>query len=214
MRTATGSPRDEFERRFDAMPDLKKAELIGGIVYIGSPVRALAHGGPHAAAVSWLTVYRASTPGVLSFDNASVRLGLDDMPQPDTALLIDRDRGGQATISADDYIEGGPELVVEVAASSVGLDLHAKLDLYRRHGVREYLTWRVLDGAFDWRVLRDGQYELLATGADGLHRSETFPGLWLDPSALLRGDLAAVLDVLRRGVESPEHAAFVARLRG
>ena len=206
--------RDEFERRYDAMPDLKKAELIGGIVNMGSPVRALAHGGPHAAAVSWLTVYRASTPGVLSFDNASVRLGPDDMPQPDTALLIDRDRGGQASISGDDYVEGAPELVVEIVASSASYDLHDKLDVYRCHGVREYLTWRVLDRAFDWRVLRDGQYESMAADADGLHRSETFAGLWLDPSALLRGDLAAVLDVLRRGVASPDHAAFVARLRG
>ena len=88
------------------------------------------------------------------------------------------------------------------------------MDVYRRSGVREYLTWRVLDHAFDWRILRDGQYELLATGADGLYRSETFAGLWLDPSAMIRGDLAAVLEALRRGVESPEHAAFVARLRG
>ena len=213
--------RDEFERRFDAMPDLKKAELIGGIVYMGSPVRymgspvrASKHGGPHAAVITWLGSYWAATPGVLLFDNASVRLGPDDMPQPDTALLIEPARGGQASISADDYIEGGPGLVVEIAASSISHDLHTKLDLYRRHGVREYLIWRVPDHAFDWCILRDGDYELMTTGADGLYRSETFPGLWLDPSAMIRGDLAAVLEALRRGVESPEHATFVARLRG
>ena len=206
--------RDEFERRFDAMPDLKKAELIEGVVFMGSPVRALAHGTPHADAVCWLNVYRAATPGVLIVDNASVRLDPENVPQPDVALLIDRTKGGQATLSDDDYIEGSPELVVEIAASTVSHDLHDKLDVYQRSGVREYLTWRVLDGAFDWRVLREGRYESIEPDADGLFKSEVFPGLWLDPSALLRGDLAAVLETLRRGAESPEHAAFAAQLRG
>ena len=206
--------RDEFERRYDAMPDLKNAELIEGVVYMGSPVRFPQHARPHSHVVTWLGMFEAATPGVMSGDNPTARLDLDNEPQPDALLLIEPARGGQAAISDDGYIEGAPELVVEVAASSVGHDLHAKLNVYQRSGVREYLTWRVLDGAFDWRVLRDGQYELIAAGADGLLRSETFPGLWLDSSAMIRGDLAAVLEALRRGVESPEHTAFVARLRG
>ena len=137
------------------------------------------------------------------------------MPQPDVLLMIDPARGGQARISDDDYVEGAPELVVEVASSSVSFDLHAKLNVYRRNNVREYVTWRVLDRAIDWLVLRAGRYEPLPPRRPRRYlRSEAFPGLWLDPAALLRGDLAAALDALRLGLASPDHAAFAERLRG
>jgi Uma2 family endonuclease len=105
-------------------------------------------------------------------------------------------------------------LVAEVAASSASYDLHDKLDAYRRNGVQEYLVCRVLEGRIDWFVLRGGRYELIVPAEDGTLRSTVFPGLWLDPSALLRGDLAAVLTVVRRGLNTPEHAAFQAELQG
>jgi len=204
--------REEFERRYDAMPGLKKAELIEGVVYMPSPVRLRRHGQPHADLITWLGTYRALTPGVSSADNTTVRLDLDNEPQPDALLFIDPARGGQARVSDDDYVEAAPELVAEVASSSASFDLHAKLNVYRRNGVREYLVWRVLDNAFDWFAFRQGRYEPLSPAADGLLESEVFPGLWLDAAALLRGDLARVLDTVRRGMASPEHAAFVARL--
>ncbi len=128
-------------------------------------------------------------------------------------LFIDPACGGQALIDADGYIEGAPELVVEVASSSASYDLHAKLHVYRRNGVREYIVWRVLEQEIDWFVLHAGQYERLALDAEGLLRSEVFPGLWLDPTALLRGDLTTVFAVVQRGLASPEHAAFAMRLR-
>ena len=204
--------RAEFERRYEAMPHLKKAELIEGVVYVPSPVRHNAHSHPHIHLASWLGQYEASTPGVQAGDNGTVRLDLDNEPQPDALLFIDPACGGQARIGADDCIEGAPELVAEVASSSASYDLHVKLRVYRRNGVREYLVWRVLDHELDWFVLRAGQYERLPVDAEGLWRSEVFPGLWLDPAALLRGDLATVLAVVQRGLASPEHAAFVARL--
>jgi Uma2 family endonuclease len=145
-------------------------------------------------------------------DNGSVRLDLDNEPQPDALLLIDPTCGGQVRISADGIIEGAPELVAEVASSSVSYDLHAKLHVYRRNGVREYIVWRVLDQEIDWFVLRAGQYERMPVDAQGLVRSEVLPGLWLDSAALIRGDLATVLAVVQRGLASPEHAAFVTRL--
>ncbi|MGE0707428.1 MAG: Uma2 family endonuclease [Planctomycetota bacterium] len=122
-----------------------------------------------------------------------------------------RAAGGQ-TRDEDGYVAGAPELVAEVAASSVSYDLHDKLGAYRRNGVREYLVWRVLDRALDWFVLRDERYEPLAPVGDGTLRSAVFPGLWLDPRALLAGDLAAVLARLQAGLASPEHGAFRARL--
>src|SRR5208337_5501936 len=110
--------RAEFERRYDAMPELNKAELIEGEVYMPSRVRYEQHGHPHTRLVTWLGNYETDTPGVEAGDNASIRLDLDNEPQPDAFLIIRPERGGQARISEDDYIEGAPELVAEVASSS------------------------------------------------------------------------------------------------
>ena len=205
--------RGEFERRYEARPDLKKAELIEGIVHVPSPTRSGSHARPHAALVGWLFAYAASTPGVQLNDNPTIRLDLDNEPQPDAALLIDPNRGGQARVSEDDYIEGAPELVAEVAASSASYDLHDKLHVYRRNGVREYLVWRTLDRRCDWFELVEGVYRPREPDATGLVRSQVFPGLCLAADALLRGDLRAVLEAQRRGLDDRAHAAFVGRLR-
>jgi hypothetical protein len=204
--------RAEFERRYGAMPKLKKAELIEGVVYMPSPVRAEQHGNPHADLISWLGVYRASTSGVRVSDNATLRLDLDNEPQPDALMYIEPAFGGQAQIDADGYLVGGPELVAEVAASSVSIALNTKLRVYRRNGVREYIVWRVEDQAIDWFVLRQGQYEQLQRTAAGFLQSEQFPGLWLDADALMAFNLARVLEVVQQGLASPEHAVFLAQL--
>ncbi|MCL4201948.1 MAG: Uma2 family endonuclease [Pirellulaceae bacterium] len=206
--------RDEFERRYVAMPELKKAELIEGVVYISSPVRVRRHACPQAKIVGWLGNYEAKTPGVEVADNATARLDLDNEPQPDAMLYIAPELGGQVRITPDDYIESAPELVVEVASSTASYDLNTKLNVYRRSGVQEYIVWRVLDDAIDWFVLRGGLYEPQQPDERGLMRSQFFPGLWLDTIALLRGDLAATLRVLEEGLATPEHAAFAARLGG
>jgi hypothetical protein len=212
LETGDRLSRAEFERRYEAMPHLKKAELIEGVVYVPSPVPLYRHGRPHAHLIGWLVHYEAGTPGVVTGDNSTARLDLDTEPQPDGLLLIEPARGGRATITADDFIAGGPELVAEVAASSVSFDVNTKLNVYQHNAVQEYVVWRVLDREIDWFVLRDGKYERLPLDPDGLLRSVVFPGLWLDPAALVRGDLAAVLAVVQQGLASPEHAAFVARL--
>ncbi|HEV3260853.1 MAG TPA: Uma2 family endonuclease [Gemmataceae bacterium] len=213
LETGDHLTRDEFERRYGAMTHLRKAELIEGVVYVPSPVRLDQHSGPHADLITWLGVYRAATPGVRVAADSTVRLDLDNEPQPDGLLIIEPARGGRARISADDYIEGAPELVAEVAASTVSLDLNAKLRVYRRNGACEYIVWRVLDRAIDWFILRQSQYERLPLTPDGVYQSEVFPGLWLDPAALARGDLARVLQVLQQGLASPDHAAFVSKLQ-
>jgi hypothetical protein len=205
--------RAEFERRYDAMPHLKKAELLEGVVYMPPPVSFDEHGGPHFDLITWLGLYRIATPGVRGGDNASLRLDLDNEPQPDAFLLVLPAHGGQARISKDGYVEGGPELVAEVAASSVSYDLHVKLPVYRRNGVREYIVWRVWDRAIDWFILREGQYERLPLTSSGIYQSEILPGLWLDPAALIRGDLTTMGQVVQQGVASAEHAAFVSKLQ-
>jgi Uma2 family endonuclease len=206
--------RAEFERRYEAMPEIKKAELIEGEVFVSSPVRHRQHGKPHLLITSWLGAYLAATPGVDGGDNGTTRLDDSNVFQPDAYLMIEKQQGGRATISADDYVEGAPELVAEIASSSVSIDLGKKLDVYRRNGVREYLVWRVQDQQVDWLVLREGTYAPLSPATSSLLRSEAFPGLWLDVPSLLRGDLATVLARGQEGLNSAEHAAFVTAMRG
>ena len=205
--------RAEFERRYEATPGLKKAELIEGVVYTHAAVRYEGHGRQHAILSGWLAVYAASTPGVGVGDNATVRLDWDNVPQPDLLLRLSESLGGQSRVDGDGYIEGPPELVAEIVASSAAYDLHQKLDVYRRHGVREYLVWRVLDEQIDWLILREGRFDRLSPDTSGVFRSEVFPGLWLDAAALLRGEQADVLNVLNQGLASAEHAELVERLK-
>jgi Uma2 family endonuclease len=204
--------RDEFERRYEAMPHLKKAELIEGVVYVPSPVRQRDHGKPHSALGGWLFVYQARTPGLESGDNSTVRLDLNNEPQPDCLLFIKPEHGGQVRIDEHGYVNGAPDLVAEIAASSDSYDLHDKLQAYLRNRVREYIVWRVFERQIDWLVLRDARYERLSPGDDGIFRSEVFAGLWLDQAALLSGDFGKVLDVLEQGLSSAEHTEFKAAL--
>ncbi len=204
--------RFEFERRYSAMPQLKKVELIEGIVYMPAALRFRSHGQPHSWIMGWLTNYAAVTPGVLTGDAPTVRLDLDNEPQPDAVLLIDEISGGQSRLSEDDYIDGAPELVIEIAASSAAIDLHAKKTAYRRNGVQEYIVWQVLDHKLDWFYLSEGDYLSLPIDSDGMIKSQVFPGLWLAVEALLSGDLQQVLAVVQQGTRLPEHAAFVQKL--
>lgn len=205
--------REEFERRFDATPGLKKAELIDGIVHMPAAIRWDGHASPHADLMGCLVWYRWSTRGVDVGDNGSIRLALNNEPQPDAAMIIKPGFGGQVKISADDYIEGAPELVAEISASTVSIDLNKKLNIYRRSGVREYLVWRVRDRAIDWFSLRDGGYHKIPAQGDGSIHSEVFPGFWLNPAALVSGDVAAVQRTLQEGLASREHDEFVNTLR-
>lgn len=203
--------RREFERRYAAMPHLKKAELIERVVYMPSPVHAF-HAAAHSQVIGWLAVYTASTLGVKLADNATVRLDLDNVVQPDVLLRLEPVAGGRSYISADDYIEGAPELIVEIATSSAAYDLHDKLRVYRRNRVQEYAVWQVLEGRLDWWYWEEGEYVPLTPNEDGVWASQVFPGLWLDTAAMLDSDLAAVLARLQGGLASAEHAAFMARI--
>jgi Uma2 family endonuclease len=200
----------EFERRYQAMPNHQKAELIAGIVYVASPLRITQHGNPHARIMTWLGSYWAATPGVELGDNSTVQLDQYNEPQPDALLRIQT--GGQSTVNENGYVEGAPELIVEIAASTVSLDLHQKLEVYQLHQVQEYLVWRVEDDQLDWFQLKQGKYLKLQPDIEGILYSQMFPGLWLDQNALLTGNLAKVLRVLQKGLASGEHQSFVEKL--
>ena len=182
--------RREFEQRYSARSDIKKAELIEGVVHMPSPVHFAGHAEPHLAILTWMGTYCAFTPGVRAADNATIRLDLDNEPQPDALLRIEPQAGGRSRLSEDDYVEGAPELIVEIAASSAAYDLHDKLRAYRRNGVQEYLVWRVYEKQLDWFVLIEDEYRPLTPDNFGLIHSRVFPALRLAVEELLARDVA------------------------
>ena len=205
--------RIEFERRYDAMPHLKKAELINGVVYMpAAAIRFEQHGAPHFDLISWMGLYRTGTPGIRGGDNSSLRLDMLNEPQPDAFLLILKEFGGQARIDKEGYVTFGPELIGEVTASTASYDLHDKLKVYQRHRVQEYIVWRVVDQEIDWFRLQGQRYVPLVPNA-AVFRSQVLPGLWLHARALIEGDMVRVARVAQKGLASTEHKAFVEKLR-
>jgi Uma2 family endonuclease len=202
----------EFMRRYATMPEVKKAELIEGIVYMPSPVRVDVHGQPDNLIQTWLGTYAFETPGVEATANSTLKLDVDNVLQPDAALRILEEYGGASHLDEKGYLAGPPELIVEIAASSSSIDLHDKLQAYRRNGVKEYLIWRTTEQGFDWFVLAEGNYQAQRPDAKGLCHSVTFPGLILNVPALLGRNGAAVLASLNAGLKSKAHQSFVAEL--
>jgi Uma2 family endonuclease len=205
--------RVEFERRYQLMPNVKKAELVEGVVYMASPLRFESHAEPHADLMIWLGTYKVMTTGVRLGDNPTVRLDLDNEPQPDAVLLLDARLGGQTDLDEEGYIEGAPELVAEIAASSATIDLGDKKRVYRRNGVQEYLVWQVFEQRIDWFRLQNGEYVSLLPNDAGIISSQVFPGLWLNQTAMVQGEMPQVLATLQQGFSSEEYRSFVQRLQ-
>jgi Uma2 family endonuclease len=213
LRTGDRLTRDEFERRYAATPGNIKAELVRGVVYVmGPPVSDEGHSNPHGRFVTWLGTYEAFTRGTHLGDNGTIRLNGENELQPDTFLQISPSHGGRCRASQDDFIEGAPELIAEVAASSASYDLHDKFEIYEQAGVQEYIVWRTWDRVIEWFQLQGGKFVRLAPDETGIIKSQVFPGLWLDVAALVAGQPSQVLTVLQQGLASAEHQSFVKRL--
>lgn len=144
----------------------------------------------------WLTHYVAYADGVEHFPNTTFIVDQDNTVQPDSILCSMPREGGTVWFSPHKYLCGSPELVCEIATSSVSIDLHGKFHLYRRTGVREYLVWRTHENLFDRFVNEDGNFVAQPPNAAGLLSSRTFPGLVLDVKSLLARNRAGVLKAL------------------
>jgi Uma2 family endonuclease len=199
-----------FHERYEAMPPGTRAELIDGVVFMPSPLGP-GHGRAHTPASYWLVHYAGETPGVEALDNTSTALGPRSEPQPDLMLRILPEFGGR-TQTDRRFVRGVPELIVEVAHTTRYTDLGPKLDDYERACVLEYVVRAIEPDEVIWHVLQEGRLVAVPPDADGLYRSRVFPGLWLDPQALLACDPRRLREVVDQGVATPEHAAFVARL--
>jgi len=185
----------EFLRRYDRMPQVKKAELIEGVVYMGSPV-SVHHAKPDGVIQAWLVTYASRHPETEALTNSTVILDAENTVQPDALLRRLPEHGGLTRVNEDGYLTGPPELIVEVAASSASIDLRDKRRAYCRNGVREYLVWVVSEGRVEWFILEDDEYVPQQPDAPGLLHSRVFPGLRLPVASLLACDTAKVLAAL------------------
>ncbi|MFT3880938.1 MAG: Uma2 family endonuclease [Gemmatales bacterium] len=199
----------EFHRLY-SQSSIHKAELIDGIVHVASSVQADNHSYQHNKLAGWLMLYEAATPGVRASNNSTVILDDENEVQPDELLMIQSPMG-QASMNNKGYLTSAPEFVAEVAASSAHIDLHSKLKLYERHGVKEYLVWNTGGQEIRWFIRKGSRFVKLAA-QQGILRSRVFPGLWLNEPAMLAFDLATVIATLQEGLQSKEHATFVKML--
>jgi hypothetical protein len=199
-----------FHLRYEVMPPGTRAELINGVVFMPDPF-GIEHGRAIVPVTVWLAYYAEQARVLDATRNATTILGPKNELQPDLSLLIPPEFGGQVRIETE-WLLGPPELVAEVAESTRYIDLGPKFDEYERAGVREYVVRALDPDAMYWFVRRNGRFEELEPGPDGIYRSEVFPGLWLDPQALIRSDGRRLRAVIDLGCATPEHAAFVARL--
>jgi Uma2 family endonuclease len=197
---------EEFHRLYEGAPEDFKAELIGGTVYVASPLK-LGHGEPHLLLGVLLVMYTSRTPGVQASDNTTVLLGDKAEPQPDLLLRILPEFGGQSSTTNDDYVKGAPEFIVEIAHSSQAVDLHDKKDDYARYGVREYIVVCIKEQQLRWFDLAAGKE--MEPDEGGIFQVQMFPGLWINCPALLAQDYSGLMKTLEEGLAAPEHAAFV-----
>ena len=201
-----------FHKLYEAAPEGFRAELIGGIVHLPSPV-GMRHGRPHLVLGAWLAQYSAETDGTEAFIDITAIMSGDDEPQPDVSIIITPEAGGQTTVSEGDYLTGAPELAVEIAHTTTLLDLHAKKQMYEKHGVREYIVIETKRRTIHWFIRRDEKFVPLKLGGDGVLKSRIFPGLWLEPAAVFERSAKRLLTVLQLGFATPEYAKFAAKLQ-
>jgi Uma2 family endonuclease len=199
-----------FHERYEAMPSHVRAELIGGIVNMPSPQKRR-HSVADPRLTVWLDDYAAETPGTELLSNATYILGPESERQPDASLVLAPEFGGRTWVDDEDYVHGPAELVAENSDATESIDLSAKKLDYERAAVQEYIVVALRQKKIFWFVRRRGKFKEI-TIKDGILRSQIFPGLWLDPDALLRRDRRALRAVLQQGLASPEHTSFVKKL--
>lgn len=203
---------EEFHRRYEAMPELRNAHLIDGVVHMSSPASFERHGRPHSEIHGWLYLYSRFLPGVRLADNTSLRVDDLNEPQPDLMLFLDADNGGRCWIDERGFVHGVPELIVEVSGSSSRLDGSLKRELYDRIGVAEYIVWHTVERRVEWLGQNDGVFREMPADKDGVIKSDIFPGLWLHVPSLLAGDVPLLTSHLEAGLASAEHKDFARRL--
>ncbi|MFT3878951.1 MAG: Uma2 family endonuclease [Gemmatales bacterium] len=200
--------RETFHRLYEASPELKRVQLIEGIVHMPSPMRFVQHANPQTCINGWLFCYSSQTPGVRNGGSATLKIDTENEFEPDGMLFYDQ---GQLVIADDGYLEGVPELVVEVSASTISVDSKEKFRVYEKQGVKEYLLWNTQADTITWFARNKNKFVAMKPNRAGIIQSKTFPGLWLDVAAMLEGDLTQVMKTLNEGLTSGPHVKYVKR---
>ena len=201
-----------FHALYEKTPHGFKAELIGGVVHMASPV-SKPHGRTHRRLCRWLDGYVDETPGVEGYDNTTNIQGEKSEPQPDLTLIVEPEYGGLTGEDSKGCIVGPAELVIEIAHSSVSIDRHAKFRDYERVGVREYMIVITKSERIEWYGRGKKGFESISPEGDGTVRSRVFPGLWLDPAGIFARSSKRLLAVLNEGLATEELAKFAAKLQ-
>lgn len=202
--------RAEFLRRYGQYPETKKAELVEGVVIVGSPVHKQ-HSIPHFRFSTVLGVYCAGTPGILAGDNQSVILDQENELQPDLCVWVSEERRAKSEESEKGPLIGAPDLVVEVAASSASQELHSKLNVYLRSRVREYLVLLAYERETRFFRLVDGEFRAVQPDDAGVFRSQVLPGFRFRSDWFWQGRISELLELAREGLASQEHRDFAAK---
>jgi Uma2 family endonuclease len=200
-----------FHALYEAMPADFHAELINGVVYLRG-CHTASHGRSLVSLGSMLDIFDDATPGTKGLIKITNILGPISEPEPDGCLLILPEYGGQTWCDADDFVNGAPDWVAEISDGTEAVDLGVKKQDYENAGVREYMVAVLKTRSVFWFVQRSGKLKERSAAPDGIFRSEAVPGFWVDPDAFLNHARTRLLTILRQGLASPEHAAFVAKL--
>ena len=185
------------------------ADLVGGVVHLWIRV-TVSHGQMSATLNGGIGLSRVGLTGIHGGVRTTTVLGDDSEVQPDATLRFPI--GGTSAVNDDDYLVGCPELVCDVVDTADAHALTARRADDERYGATEVVMVTVREPRVLWLVGEGDRLTERSPDADGVYRSGVFPGLWLDPAALLAEDMQRLLDVLRQGLATPEHAAFAASL--
>jgi hypothetical protein len=202
-----------FHDLYERTPFRFRAELVDGIVYLKIPKPVRLRRRPRLSLSVWLGAYEAETEGVQIAMHATNILIDRNETHPYQTVIVDPALGGRTSINADDFVEGGAELLVEIAERSCSLPYHKKFEQYQKANVREYIIVNLESRNFNWFTNTANGFQPIKPNADGIMKSRVLPGLWLDREATLNDNNKRVRAVLDSGLASPEHAKFVTKLQ-
>jgi Uma2 family endonuclease len=183
-----------FEKFYEIVEENVKADLLDGKIIRDSPAIPR-----HSHVVTRLG--RLIGDFAEKFDigevfgaTASVRLSKYQGPEPDVFFI----RKSRLRIMGEKYIDGPPDLCVEVISkSSRKIDRGRKFVLYAEHGVKEYWIVDPLRNTVEFYENHDGAWVEIKPDERGRLHSKVLPGFWFNPKWLSKDLLPPVSEMLQ-----------------
>ena len=166
-----------FEEYLDSLTEESKGDLFDGLLYMQTPPSD-AHEEIFGFLFDILRNYvLEKNLGVVRGSRTAIRFAEEHGTQPDIVFISNARRH----LIYPYYIDGAPEVVVEILSPSTRkLDRGKKMALYAENGVLEY--WQVDPEDQTAKFLRnnDGVWAPMPVGGDGIFHSEAISGFWLN----------------------------------